>query len=235
MAVTNTGTGTLNGLAIGTITYGAGASGWLAASLDVTTAPATVTLTPTTGALAAGTYTATVPVTSSASGVTNSPQNISVTFTVSAATTPAIRTHPDQPYVQRRRRAEGNPAAQTVAVTNSGIGTLSGLAIGTITYGAGATGWLAASLDVTTAPATVTLTPTTGSLAAGTYTATVPVTSTATGVTNSPQNISVTFTVAAPTGPTIALSRRPTDVLGHQGASSPAAQTVSVTNTGVER
>ena len=81
-------------------------------------------------------------------------------------------------------------------MTNGGTGTLDGLGVGTITYGAGASGWLAASVSPATAPATVTLTATLGSLAAGTYTATVPVTSTATGVTNSPQTISVTFTVA---------------------------------------
>lgn len=85
-----------------------------------------------------------------------------------------------------------SPSAKTVSVTNSGIGTLSGLGIGTITYG-GAGGWLTASFDVTTAPATLTLMPTTGSLAPATYTATVPVTS---GVANnSPQNVTVTFVV----------------------------------------
>ena len=51
-------------LTIGAIRYGPGASGWLAASLSSTTAPATVTVTPTLGSLGAGTYTATVPVSS---------------------------------------------------------------------------------------------------------------------------------------------------------------------------
>ena len=107
----------------------------------------------------------------------------------------------------------GNPAPQTVAVTNSGGSTLSGLAIGTITYGAGATGWLAAAVSPAAAPATVTLTPTLGTLAAGTYTATVPVTSTAAGVTNSPQNIAVTFTVTQ--APTITLSADQPHVFGN--------------------
>jgi hypothetical protein len=84
-----------------------------------------------------------------------------------------------------------NPASQGVTVNNTSVGTLSGLAVGTIVYGSGASGWVAASLNQTTAPATLTLTATTGSLAPGTYTATVPVTS---GVaSNSPQNITVTF------------------------------------------
>lgn len=85
-----------------------------------------------------------------------------------------------------------SPTAQTVSVTNTSVGTLTGLGIGTISY-VGASGWLAAGLNTTTAPATLTLTATTGSLTAGTYTATVPVT--AAVASNSPQTVSVTFTV----------------------------------------
>jgi hypothetical protein len=88
----------------------------------------------------------------------------------------------------------GNPAAQTVNVTNAGTGTLTGLGVATI-YGPGATGWLGASLNTTTAPATVTLAATTGALAAGTYTATVQVSSPVAG--NSPQTVNVSFVVAA--------------------------------------
>lgn len=95
-----------------------------------------------------------------------------------------------------------NPAAQTVSVTNSGGGTLSGLAVGTVAYGAGASGWLQApTLNSTSAPATLTVQPVTGSLAAGTYTATVPITS---GVaSNSPRNVTVTFAVATAAAVTI--------------------------------
>jgi hypothetical protein len=88
----------------------------------------------------------------------------------------------------------GNPAAKTVNVTNAGTGTLTGLGVATI-YGPGATGWLGASLNTTTAPATVTLAATTGALAAGTYTATVQVSSPVAG--NSPQTVNVSFVVAA--------------------------------------
>src|SRR5207244_434301 len=98
-----------------------------------------------------------------------------------------------------------SPASQAVVVSNIGSGTLSGLAIGTITYGSGASAWLSATLNTTTAPATVTLQPTTGSIPIGTYTATVPVTSSAAGVVNSPQNISVNFTIAS-TDPCLATS-----------------------------
>ena len=227
VTVTNSGTGTLSGLAIGTITYDAGASGWLAASVSPTTAPATVTLTPTLGSLAVGSYTAHVPVTSSASGVTDSPQTVTVTFTVSQAPTIALSSS----SVTFTATAGGSsPAVQPVTVTNSGTGTLSGLAIGTITYDAGASGWLAASVSPTTAPATVTLTPTLGSLAAGSYTAHVPVTSSASGVTDSPQTITVTFTVSQ--APTIALSSSSVTFTATVGGSNPAAQTVTVTNSG---
>jgi hypothetical protein len=89
-----------------------------------------------------------------------------------------------------------NPASQLTNISNSGGGTLSGLSVGTITYGAGATGWLQAPvLSTTTAPATLTVQPVTGALTAGTYTATVPILS---GVaSNSPQNLTVTFNVTS--------------------------------------
>jgi CARDB/Fibronectin type III domain len=90
-----------------------------------------------------------------------------------------------------------NPAAQTVDVENGGGGTLGGLAVGPIAYGAGQPeGWLAAALDGPTTPATLTLQATIGTLPAGTYSAVVPVTSPV--AANSPVAVSVTFTVAAP-------------------------------------
>jgi hypothetical protein len=93
-----------------------------------------------------------------------------------------------------------SPAAQSVTISNGGTGTLSGLATGSIVYGSGQTGgWLAASLSGATAPATLTLTPTTGTLAAGTYTANVPVTATVSGVTNSPQSVNLTLTIGPAT------------------------------------
>jgi len=91
-----------------------------------------------------------------------------------------------------------NPAATIVSVTNSGGGTLSGLAVGTIAYGAGAAGWLSASMASTSAPASLSLQATTGSLSAGSHTATIPIT--ASGASNSPQTVSVTLTLAASGG-----------------------------------
>lgn len=90
-----------------------------------------------------------------------------------------------------------NPPPQTVQVTNAGGGVLTGLSIGTITYGPGASGWLSnVSLSSATAPATLTVAPSLSGLSPGTFTAQIPIV--AAGVGNSPQVVSVTFTVAPP-------------------------------------
>src|SRR5205814_6502797 len=60
------------------------------------------------------------------------------------------------------------PAPVTVAVTNSGGASLTGLAVDSITYGTGATGWLTATLDSASAPATPTPTSSIPALAAET-------------------------------------------------------------------
>jgi hypothetical protein len=86
-----------------------------------------------------------------------------------------------------------NPPPQSIAITNAGGGTLTGLAAA-ITY-SGPAGWLNAALSGTTAPATLTLAATTGSLAPGTYGAIVRVT--AAQAANSPQQIHVAFTVTS--------------------------------------
>ncbi len=87
----------------------------------------------------------------------------------------------------------GGSLTQTVSVTNGGTGTLRGLKVDDITYGAGATGWLGASLSGTTAPATLTLGVTCPKV--GTFTASVPVTSPV--ASNSPQSVSVSLSVTS--------------------------------------
>jgi hypothetical protein len=94
----------------------------------------------------------------------------------------------------------GSPTSQTVNITNSGSGALAGLALGTIAYGSGASGWLSASLTGSSAPATITLNATIGSLAQGTYSATIPIT--ASSATNSPASLKVTFAIFPPAGTT---------------------------------
>lgn len=91
-----------------------------------------------------------------------------------------------------------DPPQATVTITNSGGGTLTGLSVGTITYGAKATGWItiaSLSSSVASPSSTLQVQATTGSLAAGTYTATLPIQAPA--AENSPQSIAVTFTIGA--------------------------------------
>ncbi len=225
ISVANTGAGTLDGLSAA-VSYSGGGSGWLAASLSSSTAPATVALTATPGSLAPGTYNATVTVASSSSGVNNNPSQATVTFTVGPRPTIAL-----SPTAVGFSTSQGgpNPSGSSVSVTNSGTGTLDGLAT-SVSYGAGATGWLGASLTGTTAPASINLNATTGALAQGTYSATVTVTSSAGRVTNSPQTVTVTFTVTQP--PAIGLSPTSLSFTGFAGGTPPAGQTVSVTNAG---
>jgi uncharacterized membrane protein len=227
--VTNNGTGTLSGIAT-SITYGSGQpSGWLNASLSGTTAPATITLQATTGSLAAGTYDATLEVTSATAG--NSPQNVDITFTVAAAPVPPAIGLSQSSASFSATSGGSNPSSQTVNVTNTGGGTLSGVTT-SVTYASGQpTGWLNASLSGTTAPATITLQAATGSLAAGTYNATVNVTSSV--ASNSPQTVNVTFTVAAaPVAPAIGLSRADVLFNATAGGANPATESLNVTNTG---
>jgi large repetitive protein len=188
VSITNVGGATLTGL---TAQVAAGAS-WLSASLNTQNAPATLTLSASSLALSPGTYNTTVTVASPVAS--NSPRTIAVTFTVGAPP-PAIALN----VTSRTFTAPnggGNPAAQSVVITNGGGGTLSGLTT-SISYGSGS-GWLSASLSatsITTGSSTLTLTATTGTLTAGTRTATVTIASGVAGVAS--RQVTVTFTVPA--------------------------------------
>jgi hypothetical protein len=193
IGVANSGGGTLSGLAVGTITYVGGSSGWLAGSLSATTAPAELALSAVSAALAPGTYTASVPVT--AVGAANSPQVVSVTLTVGPAATSSPKISLSSGSMTFSANAGGpNPAAQEIQVTNGGGGTLSVLAVGTIGYGGGASGWLSATVTPTTAPATLRVTANVAGLAEGSYTASVPVQSAV--ASNGPQTLQVTLNVS---------------------------------------
>ncbi len=97
----------------------------------------------------------------------------------------------------------GTSSATTVAVTNVGGGSLTGLAVGSITYLVGAPGWLSASLNQTTAPATLTLSAAPGTLALGSYSAQVLITSPV--AVNSPLTMSVNLTIGTGPATTIAI------------------------------
>jgi hypothetical protein len=96
-----------------------------------------------------------------------------------------------------------NPADQTVSVTNSGGGTLSGLSE-SVTYGSGQpVGWLTATLSAATAPATLTVHVSPTGINPGAYNATISVASAVAG--NSPRTIAVTWTKSAIVGPVLAV------------------------------
>ncbi len=227
--IDNAGSGNLTGLSAGNVVYGQGATGWLSASLNQATAPATLTLQATTGTIPSGTYTAQIPIASTVPGV--APVTIYVTLGVSAVTTPpTIAVSPTT--VQVTAIAAGaNPGAQPVAVSNGGGGSLTGLAVGAISYGTGANAWLNASINQAAAPATISVQAQTAGLVAGTYTANVQVTSSLAGV--SPAAFTVSFTVAsAPQPPVINLAPAAAGFNATAGGANPVPISVAVTNGG---
>jgi Bacterial Ig-like domain (group 2) len=212
----------VTGLAVGTIVYQAGASGWLQASLDQATSPATLLVSVRTGSLVAGTYRAQVPITSTNAG--NSPATLEVVFVVGAGPTIGL-----SPGAVDLFAVPGgaDPGPVAVQVTNAGGGTLSGLGVGPVVYGVGASGWIAsATLDATDAPATLTIQGTVGSLVGGTYTADIPIVSS--GAVNSPQSVIVTFTVTNQA--TIQLSSPTADISAAHLAADPAPDVITITN-----
>jgi hypothetical protein len=86
-----------------------------------------------------------------------------------------------------------SPAAQTVNVLNTGGGSLAGLSAA-VEYEGAARGWLTATLNGNTAPATITLRPTTGALTDGSYKAFVTLTSPS--ARNTPHRMEVRFNIA---------------------------------------
>ncbi len=122
------------------------------------------------------------------------------------------------------------PAPQTVALTNTGGETLTGLAL-SLSYGNNQpTGWLSASLSSTTAPATLTLSVSAGALSVGSYNATVTLSASASGAAAKSLAVSL-IVIDANTPAAIQLSTNSVAFATAVGA-SPGAQTVQVLNSG---
>lgn len=172
----------------------------------------TVSVDPT--ALSAGTCSGSIQLTSN-----GTVQSIPVTFTVGGGITLSASA-----LTFSYTSGGTTPAAQSVAVTNSGGASVGYTAAASTSTGSG---WLSVSptsgTTGVTAPLSISVSP--SSLAAGTYTGTIAVTPS--GGTAS--NISVTLTVTSPT-----LSASPTSLsFSYQaGGSVPAAQSVTVTGGG---
>ena len=205
LTISNTGGGTLNWSV-------SDSAAWLTASPTSGTGNGAVTLTATTSTLTASSYTGTVTI--AATGATS--VIIPVTFVVAAP--PAIGMSPSS-LSFTAQQGGGNPAAQTLNISNTGGGTLSWSASLDTT-------WLAATPSSATGNGTVSIRVTTGTLTAGSYTGTI--TLSATGASN--RTVPVTFTVTA--APIINLNPTSLSYAATQGASNPANQTVTLTMTG---
>lgn len=183
--IANSGSGTLSWTATASTTAD---GNWINLSLASGTAPSTLAVSISPAGLSAGTYTGSIQI--AAAGASNTPASIGVTLTVTAA--PAILVV--APLQLTFQYANGGAvAAQSVAISNGGGGTLAWTA-STSAY------WLAVLSPSGTAPATLTVAVNPVNLAAGTYTGTVQIA--AAGAAGSPGQVAVTLTVtgAPPVG-----------------------------------
>ncbi len=102
-------------------------------------------------------------------------------------------------------RGDPDPDPVVVKVTSGSAAEVSALAIGSVTYGAGATGWLTASLTAATTPASLVLAVKVGTTAPGTYTAQVTIN----GASAPPQVVTVTLVVTGLPPANLVLVREP--------------------------
>ncbi len=186
---------------------------WLSVSPASGTGAGTLTVTPSLSGLTAGTYTANVTVT--ASGVSGSPKVIPVTFTVAPPSPPALSVTPATLAFSATTGGTA-PAAKTIAVDNTGGGSMSWTASDGVS-------WLSMSPTSGTNAGTVTVTSSITGLTAGTYTTDVTVT--AAGASGSPKTVAVTLTVTDPPAcPT------PTGLVAAYGFDEPSGTTATDTS-----
>jgi uncharacterized protein (TIGR03437 family) len=177
--ITNGASGTLNWTATATAATG---TNWLSVSPASGTAPSTLTVSVSLTSLSAGTYTGTISI--AAAGAANTPASIGVTLTVTAAGA-SLAVVP-QSLAFQYTYGGTVPAAQNVAISNTGGGMLAWTA-STDSY------WLAVSPSSGNAPATLGVSVNPVNLAAGTYTGNAQIA--AAGATGSPATVSVTLVV----------------------------------------
>jgi uncharacterized protein (TIGR03437 family) len=114
------------------------------------------------------------------------------------------------------------PPAQSIQITNSGSGTLAWTATASAS-------WFTVSPASGTAPSTLSVSVSPAALSAGTYTGSVQISSS--GASNTPLSMPVTLTVTQAL-PSLAVAPQALTFDYAVGGTAPAAQTVSITNTG---
>ncbi|MBI1747735.1 MAG: hypothetical protein HYR55_14275 [Acidobacteria bacterium] len=208
-SITNTGGGTLNWTASSN-------QPWLSISPQSAVAPSQVSLCVSSGGLLAGNYTGTITVTSTCAA--NSPQSIPVNLRIDAP--PRIVLSPTSLSFRGTQGCQ-NPTNQTLSLTNGGGGTLSWTAVTD-------SPWLTVSPALGTAPSQVAVSVNTSALTAGNYSGTITIN--APGAVNTPQTATVSLTVDQ--SPVITTNPFSLSFLGAAGRTSPACQTINITNTG---
>jgi len=130
--------GAIASLSVSKVECGSATPAWLAATLSSATTPATIKLEATPGALKTGSYTCSFVLSTSQTLVDGASQTVRASLTVRAV--PRIAIAIDTLRIGAFRQQDRQP--QTIAVTDSGSGTLDGLSVAEIDYGSGASRWL---------------------------------------------------------------------------------------------
>ncbi len=177
--ITNSGSGTLAWTATAS-----SAATWLSVSPASGTAPSSLSVSISPAGLSAGTYTGSVQIT--AVGASGSPASIGVTLTVTQAL-PSLAVSP-QALTFQFANGGAVPAAQNVAIMNTGGGALAWTAA---TMNGGY--WLGVSAASGSAPSTLAVSVNPVNLAAGTYTGSVQIV--AADAMGSPAAVSVMLVV----------------------------------------
>ena len=101
----------------------------------------------------------------SAASASNSPQQVSVTFIVTSASAVPTLALTATSIALTAAQGGAGPAPQVINALNAGGGALGALSLGSVAYSAGATGWLVATIAGSSAPAAITLAPSSSGLA----------------------------------------------------------------------
>jgi len=211
VSITNSGTG-------GTLSWSASSNQtWLTVSPASGTNAGTLSVAANLSGLAAGTYTGAIAI----NGGTAGTKTVAVTLTVAPAPTPALSIGTTSLSFSGTA-GSSNPAAQSVSITNSGTG-------GTLSWSASSNQtWLTVSPSSGTNAGTLSVAANLSGLTAGTYTGAIAIN----GGTAGTKTVAVTLTVAPAPTPALSIGTTSLSFSGTAGSSSPAAQSVSITNSG---